>query len=380
MSKNFDAIATVDISISSPISSDASFDDILIVGAMPLVPNTDGNEDPVYPAEFAAYASMEEVTDAGWSATADTPDPVAVAAQVAFSQSPRPTRIFIAPIPTGSGKTIQDAVTTALTYSGWYVCCPAITVSDSTNIAKLGAVAAMIEAEDKMFCYTELGFFAADPDATTVVGEYYRTIPVFGRRSSSEADADLFAANNYINVAFAAKWLAYESGSETAAFKQLAVVLPADLTSAEMNALAAANVNYLMEVGGRNVTMVGKTLAGEWCDIIRFRDWLKNDMQVRVVNLFIANPKVPYTDSGIALVQNQMLASLMDGQMRGGIADSEYDENGNENPGFVTSVPESASIPASDKAARILHNCKFAARLAGAIHFAEIKGSLTYEL
>lgn len=380
MSKNFDAIATVDISISSPVSSDASFDDILIVGALPATPNVDGNNDPVYPDEFASYASMEEVEDAGWTASGDSPDPVALAAQVAFSQSPRPTRIYIAPIPSGSGKTIEDAVTTALGYSGWYVCCPAVAVSDTANINKYAAVAAKIETQDKMFCYTEMKYFATTPNAATVTGEFYRTVPVFGRRSATEADADLYTANNYINVAFAVKWLSYDSGSETSAFKQLAVVLPAELTSAQMGALADANINYLMEVGGRNVTMVGKTLAGEWCDIIRFRDWLKNDMQTRVVNLFIANPKVPYTDAGIALVQNQMLASLMDGQMRGGIAESEYDSDGNETPGFITSVPESANIPASDKAARILHDCKFAARLAGAIHFAEIKGSLTYEL
>ena len=45
----------------------------------------------------------------------------------------------------------------------------------------------------------------------------------------------------------------------------------------------------------------GKTGGGEWIDVIRFRDWLQNDMQVRVVNLLIVNPKIPYTDNGIGL-------------------------------------------------------------------------------
>ena len=103
-------------------------------------------------------------------------------------------------------------------------------------------------------------------------------------------------------------------------------------------------------------------------------------MQLRVVNLFVTRPKVPYTDSGIALVQNQMIASLKAGQDAGGIAETEFDADGNEIPGFVTSVPLSASLSASEKASRRLTKCKFKARLAGAIHFAELKGSLTYEL
>lgn len=375
MSKNFDAIATVDISISSPVASDASYDDILIVGALPASPVMD-DETPVYPAEFAAYSSMDEVLEAGWKLSLDTPDPVAVAAQVAFSQSPRPSKVYIAPIPSGSGKTIQDAVETALGYSGWYVCCPAVRITDTTNSAKYEAVAALLEAYDKMFCYTETGAIG-----TPSVGNvYYRTFGVYGKRTSSEVAADMPDANNFANVAYAVKWLSYDSGSETAAFKALSGIYASDLTSAEMKSLADSNLSYIIEVGGKIITMNGKTMAGEWCDVIRFRDWLKNDMQTRVVNLFIANPKVPYTDAGITLVQNQMIASLLSGQARGGIADSEYDDDGNETPGFTTSVPSAASIPSSDKASRILHDCKFSARIAGAIHFAEIKGSLTYEL
>lgn len=89
---------------------------------------------------------------------------------------------------------------------------------------------------------------------------------------------------------------------------------------------------------------------------------------------------MPYTDAGISLVQNQMIASLKSGQDAGGIAESEFDEDGTEIPGYVTSVPLAASLSASEKASRKLTKCKFKARLAGAIHFAELKGSLTYEL
>ena len=155
---------------------------------------------------------------------------------------------------------------------------------------------------------------------------------------------------------------------------------PSKLSTDEMKALEAKNLCYFITVGSKNVTMRGITVGGEWADIIRFRDWLQNDMQIRVVNLFITNPKIPYTDNGIALVQNQMIASLKAGQAAGGIPDSEFDEDGNEIPGFQTSVPLASSLTASEKASRKLTKCKFKARLAGAIHFAELKGSLTYTL
>lgn len=250
-------------------------------------------------------------------------------------------------------------------------------------------IAAYMETQEKLFCYTELDCFAA-PGTVREDGEdlvqpsvgnvYFRTLGVYGRETTDQADEDIPPANRYINVAFVAKWLNYESGSETTAFKQLASVYPSKLTSTEMKALADKSLNYFITVGSKNLSMNGKVIGNEWADIIRFRDWLKNDMQLRVVNLFVTRPKVPYTDAGISLVQNQMIASLKSGQDAGGIAESEFDEDGTEIPGYVTSVPLAASLSASEKASRKLTKCKFKARLAGAIHFAELKGSLTYEL
>ena len=125
--------------------------------------------------------------------------------------------------------------------------------------------------------------------------------------------------------------------------------------------------------------MNGQVVGNEWADVIRFRDWLKDDMQTRLVNLFVTEPKVPYTDSGIAKVENQMKASLDRGQRVGGIAEDEYDEEENLIPGYTTTVPRSASLTASEKASRKLTGCSFMARLAGAIHQVAVTGTLTYE-
>ena len=127
------------------------------------------------------------------------------------------------------------------------------------------------------------------------------------------------------------------------------------------------------------VTQNGKVAAGEWIDVIRFRDWLQEEITVNVFNALINRDKIPYTDEGIAVIEAQIRKALQLGVRRGGIAPDEYDEDGNTNLGYTVEVPLAASISANQKASRVLNDVKFTARLAGAIHVVKITGSLTYE-
>lgn len=322
------------------------------------------------PVVFDMKVSTEEVPEVTYRITVAFPDP-----DVGVVEEDD-----LAPVDAPETELEDTSLTIARACesSGWYVLCTA-----GVDPSEYEGIAAFIETQARIFAYTELGFFKAGKDgenAPAVGNVYYRTLGVYGRVASDQPDEEIPTANKYENVAFTAKWLNYSSGSETSAFKALASVYPSELTTTEMKQLEAANLNYFITVGNKNITMNGKVIAGEWADIIRFRDWLKNDMQLRVVNLFIVNPKIPYTDGGIGLVQNQMLASLKAGQDAGGIAEEEFDEDGNKIPGYVTSVPRASSLSDSEKASRKLKRCKFKARLAGAIHFAEITGSLTYSL
>ena len=373
--QNLDLIATVKVDIASPIISEASFGNLLIVGPLPAVSTT------VAPALVGSYSSLKDVTDAGWVATGNNADPVGVAAMVAFSQSPAPSKIFIAPIQVVTEENEQvpedvtDTVNRALDVDGWYALCTAgVAASDYDDIADL------IETQEKVFCYTELAAISGSAITPSVSASHDRTFGIYGRETVDQLDANIPAVNKYLNVAMVAKILNYESGSETAAFKQLKVVKPSNLDTNAVNALKAANLNYFTTVGGKNITMEGRVCSGEWIDVIRFRDWLKNDMQVRVVNLFITNPKITLNDAGITLIQNQMLASLKAGQNAGGVAQDEYDADGNLIPGYTVTVPTSASLTDSQKASRSLDGFSFDARIAGAIHFAAIKGNLVYSM
>lgn len=186
-------------------------------------------------------------------------------------------------------------------------------------------------------------------------------------------------ASDYEEVAKMARCFAIDPGGETWALKSLAGVKTDGWTETEYTTIKNKNGNTYEKVRNISVTQNGKVVAGEWIDIIRFRDWLVEEIQTNVFTLLKNNDKVPYTDAGIAMVENVVRKALEDGQDRGGIAPTEYDENNNENPGFVLTVPLASEITPTQKATRDLKDVKFTARMAGAIHTVEIKGSFTYE-
>ena len=364
---NLNDIVTVNIDIASPAADSASFDNLLIVG--PLPKTTPADPLPV----VGIYSDLSEVVDAGYSTTGATADPVGIAARIAFSQNPKPSRIYIAAqqldSSTGTPKiqTPIEALKAALDTAGWYVICPA-----GIEESWYEPIAEWTETQTKLFSYT----FLSKTDPVSPI--FFRSVGWCGLVTDNDQPGDVPQASAYIHVAAAAKCLAYPSGSETWAFKQLAAILPSRLSTTLETALASGNSNFFAQRGGRNITMIGKTRGGEWADVIRGRDWLQNDMQLRLYNLLILNPKIPYTNSGIALVQNEMIASLKSAQTRGIVAETEFDEDGNKVPGFTVTVPNAMSLTATQKASRVLSDCRFSARLAGAIHVFRVDGTLTY--
>lgn len=318
------------------------------------------------PDDVGLYANLQEVTSAGWDAMTD---PVGVAARIAFSQSPKPDGLYIAVQQMDSDE-LEPAARTAeraLSVSGWYVLCTA-----GVQESEYQDIAGLIESYNKMFIYTYVG------DNDPVGDIFYRTAGYYGRVYSTQNASDVPAENSHVGLAVAAKCLQYEPGSETWAYKTLAGVQAASLSSNVINKLKEANVNWYDTVGKDKITALGKVKAGEWIDVIRLRDWIQADMQTNILNLLKTNKKIPFTSSGIARVENVMSATLQRAQRNGGVCPDEYDSDGNQIPGYTVMVPAVSEITAAMKAARTLSDCKFEAFLAGAIHIVKIFGSLTY--
>lgn len=338
-----DNLVNVKISISEGVGSSASFSNILLVGNAP--------ESKVV-EDVAVYASADEIMEAGWSEDSE----VYKAAVVAFMNGA--DKLYVA------AKTEDDTLTAILNKAnekdGWYgIALAGFTPEDNKTVASWA------ESNGKLFGFT---VDCTDEIVNPVPTTYSYAFGIGTRKSDNNA---------YLAVAYLAKAMTHQAGSETWAYKTLSGVEYDDFTTVEIAKLKTVGLNYYVMCAGKAITLEGKTTSGEWIDVIRFRDWLLNDMQTRIYNLFIKNAKVPYTDAGIALIQNQIIASLKEGQSVGGIAQTVYDDEGNEIPGFTTSVPTSANVGDANKATRTLAGCTFTARLANAIHIVEIRGTLS---
>lgn len=255
--------------------------------------------------------------------------------------------------------------------SAWY----GLVLTERVKQTQLDA-AAWTEANDRLFITATNEADVLNPAlATDLISvlkntRYYRTAVLYHTNAATE----------YPDAAWAGRVFTIQPGAETWALKSLASVTPSPLTSTQKQTVVNKGGNtfefYQAQIA---LTNPGKVAAGEWIDVIRFRDWLKDTIQVNMVQMMINRDKVPYTDAGIQLCVNNLRKSLQEGQNVGGIAPDELDANNNTVPGFVITYPRSVELAPSIKASRTL-SLGFTARLAGAIHVVEITGALAYEL
>lgn len=225
------------------------------------------------------------------------------------------------------------------------------------------AVAGVIEAKKKVF-----GTSSSDVDVKGA-GEddvfsklkalsYQRT---FGLWS---ADAD---------TAFPeCSWIGYQlqeqPGSNTWAYKTLSGFTVSKLSDTEAKNIQNKNGNTYETVGGLNTTIGGKMFGGEWIDVMVFVDWLEQRMKERLWFRMANSKKIPYTSAGAAIIEAEIRAQLNDGIRAGGLAES---------PAPIVTVPDVLSVSANLRAQRIFEGITFEARLAGAIHFVKIRGTVT---
>jgi len=253
----------------------------------------------------------------------------------------------------------------------WYV----LHLTERTTQRVLDA-AAWTESSEKLFITASANSDILTPNITTDIAstlkssQYYRTsISYHGN-----------AATEYADVAWASRVLPIAPGGETWALKKLSSVTPDNLTATQRQTILSKNANTF-EFYQTNIALTNKgtVAAGEWIDIIRFRDYLKDLIQTNMVQVLINRDKVPYTDGGLQLLGNNLIGSLRTGQNVGGIAPDEIDADGNKLPGFNTTIPLASEVDNITKASRIAY-LKFNARIAGAIHVGEISGALAYSL
>lgn len=358
-----DDLIKCNIEISSPAQGNLSFDSILVV----VPPPTAVGKKPT--AKVFAISSAEDLLEYGYTAI----ETAYKAATVVFSQNPKPSEIKICA--RGEVKSKKETITEVLNRAKAETVFYGVHISSFTEETDVQEAISWAEANEKLFCfeYTNIDKF---PVKNT---SFYRSFAIFSGLPDGYAESDTQPSENaFAALGWMAKCFGYEPGSETWAYKELAGIVPSALSKDNKNKLVEKNVSAFLRYAGTNITTGGKTLAGEWIDVIRFRDWIKNELQVSVFNILKVNRKVPYTDSGISLIEGAMESVLKKAQDIGGVSSTEYSADGAEIPGFTVSVPKTSGLDEATRKSRKLTSCEWTARLAGAIHIVEISGKLNF--
>lgn len=352
---NIDRIINVSIALNTTGISSNGFNTLLI--AYPHEVET---------ARVLTITDADELLDLGF--TSDSV--VYLAASQAFSQTPHYKQVKVGKMELDG--TIADSMAKIVAADDdWYgICYPERTQ------AKILEMAAWTESHTKLFGTSVSEADAVNAEAISDTGyklqekNYYRTFIFYHKAADKE----------FPEAALMSRCFTVYPGGETWANKKLSGITYDGLTETEYVAVTKKGYNTFERFADSvSITQNGKVTAGEWIDVIRFRDWLTETIKTEEFTMLINREKLPYTDAGIAMVESVLNKVLQLGQTRGGIAPTEYDEDGNKIVGYKISVPLASSISANVKAKRVLQDVSFVARLAGAIHAVEIKGSLTYE-
>lgn len=169
-----------------------------------------------------------------------------------------------------------------------------------------------------------------------------------------------------------AAWMGYmlptTPGVGNWAEKTLKGVTADNLSPTQISNVLGKNGNVYVPMGGAGITLFGTCASGEFFDVTIFLDWLASTMQSNVfrVQTDPNNLKIPYTNGGIAMIENPMRQTMQQGQDNQGLV-----------PGWTVFGPDVTAVSPADKTSRTLNGLGFDGELAGAINKVNIQGSVS---
>ncbi len=358
---SIDRIADVEISLATTSINSQSFSDLLLLADLP------STADRVF-----LVTSADDLLDLG----IETTDALYLAVQTVFSQARAINQVYIGRRTTDEdgdpAETLAEALASIKAInSGWYGL-----VLLSRTTADILAAAAWTEANEKLLLAS-----SSDPAIlTNVTTDVASQLLALGyNRTALWYHAN--AGTEWIEAALAADRFTYNPGAENWANVRLSAVTVDTMTEGQSQIARAKSVNTYEQFRNLALTQYGVVSSGEWIDVVRFRDWLKDAIQTRIVDVMAkADGKIPFTSGGIQVIVGALKAALDAGVSAGGIAPAETDAQDNVLDSYRVTYPAIEAIPDADKARRELRDIKFTARLAGAINTAELRGTLSYSI
>lgn len=288
--RSLDSIVDIQVLVSPLAAARSSFNQALIIGDTNVISVSD---------RLKLYESAAEVLE-DFALT----DPEYIAANIYFSQSPAPDKLWIGRQDSGSGETIVQALQACREASTeWY-----IAICLGAEYADHVACAAYIETAtpSSVYAYTTsdadcLTGTASPPDIFTYLKSlgYSRSIGQYATTQTA-----VYPNNIYAIVAIMGYACGQNSGLANSAFtlkfKQETGISVEPLSSTQINVIEGNNGNVYLEYGNYyTIFEQGKMANGTFFDERINLDMFANNLQLTLMDLLYQNPKIPQTDAGV---------------------------------------------------------------------------------
>lgn len=235
-------------------------------------------------------------------------------------------------------------------------------MADDHSDATIEELAETIQAMRKIYATSTSSTEALNPSGTTDIGAKLFAKKLDRTFISYHPQAE----SQFPECRWVGEQLTYAPGSNTWEYKSLSGVEDVKLNSTQIRTLENKGYNYYISIKGAPVTRRGKTSGNSWIDEIILVDWIYARLQEQIFFRLINLPKIPYTDVGVTIIENEIRSVLTQGQENGGIDQ------------YTVTSPRVLAIPEMQRAQRILGDFKFNARLAGAVSIVTIRGVVSY--
>lgn len=368
-------VTNVTVTLSARAAQGRNFGSMLILGNSTVIPITE---------RLRLYSDPADIGD---DFGVDSEE--YKAAVVWFSQSPRPTQLYVGrwidsltSAESGPTETLLQAVNALLDYNSWYGLHLAVPVADYPDDADLISVSSAIESAtvSRILAITsseaDILSSAVETDLATKLkaAKYSRT---YIQYSSTSPYAALSAFGRAFTVNF--------TGSNTTItlkFKQLPGITYETIGTSQANALEAKNCNvYVYYENDTAILEQGVMCNGDFFDVRHGLDWLQNAVQTADYNtLYTSTTKIPQTDAGtttrIANIEKVLDVADKSGLFAPGIWTGgpmgQLGTGDTLTKGYYTWADTVDNQLQTDREARKGVPIQVAAKLAGAVHYGDV--------
>ena len=367
-------VVNVDVIMSPVAATGRNFGALLILGTSTVIPVTE---------RIRQYSAIEDIGD---DFGVDSPEYEAAA--IFFSQSPKPTLVYIGrwakTLAEGEEvavETLLQAVNASLQYTNWY----GLAIADSADLveADVISVAAAIEASSlsRILAVTTDDVNVLVAGNTENIG-YKLKAAGHGRTFWQYSSSSKYAAISAFGRAFTVNFTGNNT-TITLKFKVEPGVTYETLTTAQASAIDAINGNvYVYYANDTAIIQQGVMANGDFFDERHGLDWLQNYVQTNLYNLlYTSTTKIPQTDAGVTRLMTNVEASLDQAVNNGLVAPGVWNggpigqiESGDTlTKGYYVYADAVANQAQSDREARKSPVIQAALKLAGAIHYGDVQ-------